>query len=746
MASRSHPGERLSQIVERSGSFQEVLEAAAEAIASEVRAAVCAIYLEDRGRDCLGLRARFGDAPSPSAIMGALKELDGKPLPIALPPERDGATRITVPLVGRGHIFGAVFVQGSDGHPISAHRRRALNAMAKQLVDIVGVARLMAAVQRADSAERPASPTAPPEPPEQGELVLQGTPASPGIAIGAAAFRRGFPPDLILADGPFQGEAIERARVRDAFQKTSNDIARVEAAADSQLGEEHAMIFGAHLLILSDLTLKARIEQDIASGLTAALATDAAMRNLERRLREAPDPYIRQRADDLDDLRSRLLSHLLSADQPDSVAAQVVVASLVSPSLVVEMRAQRARGFVSEAGGPTSHAALLARTFEIPAVTGVSGLLKHLSAGDTLIVDGQSGEVVVRPSQKTRARYDALAQERARRRTSFAKYRDKPAETADGVRVTIQANVALGIDLALALENGAEGIGLYRTEFAFIVRDRFPDRDEQVHLYRKAYDLFEGRPIAFRVLDLSGDKFIAGSGISAEPNAFHGYRSIRVLFDYPHVLRDQVQAFAIAAGHRPLRVLVPMVSSLDELRRVKRLIGEALQDLGATGAQRAPEIGAMIEVPAAVELAAEIAAEVDFLSIGTNDLIQYSLVIDRDDARIASPRDAYHPAILRMIQRVVHAAHAAGKPVAVCGEAASRPDFAVALVALGVDGLSATPQAIPELKQALAAVHVRLLASLMPSVLACSDARAVELSLRQALPGELFALDLPRAA
>jgi phosphoenolpyruvate-protein kinase (PTS system EI component) len=205
-----------------------------------------------------------------------------------------------------------------------------------------------------------------------------------------------------------------------------------------------------------------------------------------------------------------------------------------------------------------------------------------------------------------------------------------------------------------------------------------------------------------------------------------------------------VQAFAIAAGNRPLRVLIPMVSSLDELRRVKRLIVEGLADLGSTCAQRAPQIGAMIEVPAGVELARDIAEEVDFLSIGTNDLIQYTLVIDRDDSRIASPRDAYHPAILRIVQRVVAASHAAGKPVSVCGEIASRPDLAIALIALGVDALSVTPQVIPELKQALACVSLRSVADALPGVLAQSDARGVELSLRQALPPELFAEGPPR--
>jgi phosphotransferase system enzyme I (PtsP) len=738
--------DKLSRVIERSRSFQEVLEAAVEAIGLRVRAGMCAIYLEDRGSDRLGLRARFGDLELPADVTAALEGLGGEPVAEARREEGEGATRITIPLVGRGHVFGAVVAQSRPGKTFSTAQSRSLTVMARRMVDIVGVGRLMEAVQRAESDRRPAPP--PPlgetEPPERGEIVIQGTVASPGIAIGVAAFRRGFPPDLVRADGPFRGDSIERARVRDTFQKTRNDVARIEAEAQGELGEEHALIFSAHQMLLKDPMLNARIDQDIALGVPAGIAVDAALRHLEARIREVPDRYIQQRADDLDDLRCRLLSHLMGAEQADSVAAHIVVGSRISPSLVMEMRAQRARGFASEAGGATSHAALLAQAFEVPAVTGAIGLVKHLCSGDTVIVDGLSGAVIVRPSRETLARYHAIAQERERRRTGFAKYRDKPAETADGVRVSIQANVALATDIALALDNGAEGVGLYRTEFAFIVRDRFPERDEQVHLYRKVYDLFGDRPITFRLLDLSADKFISTSEANASSCAFHGYRSIRVLFDYPHVLREQVQAFAIAAGDRPLRVLVPMVSSLDELRRVKQLIAEALADLGATRAQRCPQIGAMIEVPAAVELAPELAAEVDFFSIGTNDLIQYTLVIDRDDSRIASPRDAYHPAILRMVRRVVTAAHAAGKPVTVCGEIASRPDLAAALVALDIDALSVTPQAIPELKQALACVSMRSVVDSMPGVLAQSDARGVELALRRALPQELFALDTPR--
>jgi phosphoenolpyruvate-protein kinase (PTS system EI component) len=264
------------------------------------------------------------------------------------------------------------------------------------------------------------------------------------------------------------------------------------------------------------------------------------------------------------------------------------------------------------------------------------------------------------------------------------------------------------------------------------VRDAFPTLGEQTRIYRKAYDLFPGGPIHFRILDLGGDKFVAGGSIAMERSAFHGYRSMRVLFDHPDVLRDQVQALALAAGNRPLRILIPMVTSIEELRRARDLIDEAVAGLDGSRAQRAPRIGAMIEVPAAVELAEDIANEVDFLSIGTNDLMQYALVVDREDSRMAQLADPYHPAILRMIDRVTRAARAAGKDVAVCGEIAARPDMALALMALGVDTLSVVPTAIPELKQALAGARLEPMRRAMAATLALSDARSVAASLREA--------------
>jgi phosphotransferase system enzyme I (PtsP) len=553
--------------------------------------------------------------------------------------------------------------------------------------------------------------------------------------MGTAVFRRAFPRELARRDVAFRGKEPERQRVRDGFEKTRNDIVKLQAMATGDLGEDQALIFSSHLMLLADPVLLARIDDEVERGKTAAGAIEAAIDEFEGRLRGVRDPYIQERVEDLEDVCSRILGYVMASSSPSPLLAHVVFSPRVAPSLVMEIKARGAAGIVAEGGGTTSHGAMLARSLGVPAVTGIPHAMRSVLPGDEVIVDGTSGRVIIRPTEESFAKYKQQAEDVERGRSEFLRYRERAPETADGVRVHLHANVALGVDITLAKENGADGIGLYRTEFPFIVREGFPTRDEQVEIYRKAYDAFPNGPIAFRLLDMAGDKFVPTAGVGPSANAFHGYRSIRVLYDYPGLVRDQVQAFAIAAGDRPLRILIPMVSSLDDVARVKLMIEHAIRDLGGQKAQQHPELGVMIEVPAAVELAAELAAQVDFVSIGTNDLIQYTLVIDREDSRMSSPRDAYHPAILRMLRRTVSEVHSAGKMVSVCGEMAARPDLAAFLVAIGVDALSVSPRIIPELKLALAGVYVKPLALAAARIAACRTATASELLLRECLAG-----------
>jgi phosphotransferase system enzyme I (PtsP) len=728
----------LLHVVEQAHSLARILEGAARVVTERLRVDGCFVFLLDRqgrlvrsdadGSDPSG-RGPPADAEAATVAAQAFAERR------AAAARGRTASLLASPMLLRDSAVGAVVLQSTARRDYSAAEIGTLATICAQLVGIVENARIIDALDRGDRPLPPATQRPPTVEPHDGERILQGLGASPGVAIGPAVFRGAYRLDLSGRALPAGGAEAERALVRTAMEKTRNDVARIQVAAAREIDEEHALIFASHLLLLNDPTLLEHIHREIAGGASAPLAIDAAFEAFEGRLRLVPDAYIRERIDDVDDLRSRLLDHVLGGGARTRLGAGIVLTSRIPPSLVVELKAEGARALVTETGGATSHGVLLARAMGIPVVTGIADMLPAVLPGDRLIVDGTSGVVVVRPAGDTLARYEEERRRVERTRTEHARYRDVLARTSDGVRVTLHANVGVASDLPIARDNGAEGIGLYRTEFPFIVRDAFPTRAEQVRIYGKAYEAFPAGPIHFRLLDLGGDKFVAGGHVATARSAFHGYRSIRVLFDHPDVLRDQVQAFALAAGDRPLRILIPMVTSIEDLRRARALVGQALADLEDPGARRAPEIGAMIEVPAAVELAADLAREADFLSIGTNDLMQYTLVVDREDPRMAPLSDPYHPAILRMIARVAAAARSAGKPVGVCGEIAVRTDVALALMALGVDSLSVVPSAIPGLKQALAGARLEPMRRAMQGVLALSDAGSVAGALREALLG-----------
>ncbi|WP_394823202.1 phosphoenolpyruvate--protein phosphotransferase [Pendulispora albinea] len=723
----------LRRIVEQSHSSLSILEAAVRVVAERMHAGGCSAFLLDEGRRLVPGAAHGPDGSGGSAAESiaarGIAERGGAMV------RGEATSLLAAPMLVRDDVAGALVVQSSGPRVFSAGDGEALTAIGAQLAGIIEDARIIDALDRGEPPLHRGATRAlavPAAVPAKGEWPLHGVGASPGIAIGAAVFR-GAPRVDLAARAPSAGEPeAQRARVRTAVDKVRNDLLRIQIAAEREIDEEHALIFASHLLLLNDSKLLERIDEEIASGLSAPRAIATALDEFESWLRLVPDAYIQEKVDDIDDLRNRLLDHLFEGASRRSTSASILVTSRVLPSLVVEMKSQGARALVTETGSETSHGVLLARAMGIPVVTGMTDMLSLVQPNDRLIVDGSSGLVIVRPCDETVARYEEERHRLERGRTEYAKFRDVLAQTSDGVRVKLHANAGLASDLTVARENGAEGIGLYRSEYPFIVRNAFPTRGEQVHIYSKAYELFPDGPIQFRILDLAGDKFVGSRPLGAGRSAFHGYRSIRVLFDHPDLLRDQVQALAIAAGGRPLRILIPMVTSIEELRRVKTMIRQALDALDEPIAQRAPQIGAMIEVPAAVELAADIAKEVDFLSIGTNDLMQYTLLLDREDPRMAQMSDPYHPAILRMIARVVTAAHGAGRSVGVCGEIASRTDVALVLIALGVDSLSVAPTAIPELKQALARARVHSMRRAVPEILALSDARSIAVALRAA--------------
>jgi len=725
----------LLRIVEEAHSLSSLLDGAVRVVARNLSVDCCSAFLvDDRGRVVQTSTFRL-----PGRIEGQKAEAEAEAVAARAVAERrsvvvqaETSSLAGAPMILRGGLVGALVLQNVVRRDFSPDDVATLASSCAQLVTIVEDARIIEAIDRGELPAPRLAARPPGEEPKDKERVLFGVAASPGVGIGTALFRGTRRLDASELAGPVGDPAAERARLREAITKAHGDVLQIQAEAAREIDEEHALIFASHLLLLNDPMLLGRIDEEIGRGVGAPAAIVTVFDEFESRLRLVPDAYIEEKIDDVDDLRGRLLGHLRDDDHHARVGARVVISQRIGPSLVVELKTEGAQALVTAAGGGTSHGVLLARAMGIPAVTGIAGMVGAIRPDDRVIVDGTEGLVVVRPTDETVTRYEAERRRVRRARAESAKYRDVLARTADGVRVSIYANVAVASDLTAARANGAEGIGLYRTEFPFIVRETFPTRAEQARIYAKAYEVFPDGPIHFRILDLAGDKFVPGSPVAAARSAFHGYRSIRVLFDHPHVLRDQVQALALAAKGRPLHILIPMVSSLEELRRVKAMIDEALASLEAPHSRRAPAIGALIEVPAAVELAEDIAREVDFLSIGTNDLMQYTLVVDREDSRMARMSDPYHPAILRMIARVAKAARAAGKPLGVCGEIAVRPDVALAMVALGVTSLSVVPTAIAELKHALAGARLEPVRAAIGAIVASSDATALEAALRAA--------------
>jgi phosphoenolpyruvate-protein phosphotransferase/dihydroxyacetone kinase phosphotransfer subunit len=579
-------------------------------------------------------------------------------------------------------------------------------------------------IDEAGSPRKPLAQAAPDEGAERG--LLRGYAASPGLAVGPA--RRVHAPVLAVPEGEAGDAGAEIERLDLALAATTVEIERQRDAVAARAGEQEAEIFSAHLLFLRDDALLAPARRAIhADRATAAQAWHEAIETTSAAWDAIEDPYLRARADDLRSVGAQVLARILGVEAPPAHldAPGILIASDLTPADTAGLDPQIVYGIATAHGGPTSHAAILARSLGIPAVVGIGEALNGIEEGSGLALDGYQGVVYAPPSAEIagsfRARRAADIGEAAAAR---ARSHD-PATTTDGTTIEVSANVGQPEEVGPAVEAGADGVGLFRTEFLFMDRDEMPGEDEQEDAYRRAAQALDGRPLLLRTLDAGADKPIAYLGQPTEANPFLGVRGLRLGLQRPDLLSAQLRAVLRVAADFPVRVMFPMVATVQELGAGLELLEQARSALGHSTAGTRLETGVMVEVPAAAITASALASYVDFFSIGTNDLTQYVLAADRGNEHVASLSDALHPAVLHLIATTVTAARERGRWVGVCGELAADPIATGLLLGLGVRELSMSPPGIARVKQAVRASDLTEVEKLSVQALACGDAAQV---------------------
>ncbi len=573
------------------------------------------------------------------------------------------------------------------------------------------------------------------------DVKLQGLAASPGVAVGRVLRldERGRH-QFYYYTVPASQVGREVSRLRGAFAEARAQLEEIKSRVARELGYEHSYILDAHLMMLEDRGLPVEVEEEIR---TRKINAEWAVRDVTDRVinayKQVSDVYLRERASDIEDVAGRLLT-ILSGRTEFAVSTLdkdvVLVAKDIWPSTVAEFNFNHVLGFATDAGGMTSHAAIIARALRVPAVVGLHDVTRQVRSGDAIAVDGAAGEVTLRP---TRAVIRSYVEKRDAQRRLRPAAPSEPAETIDGVRITLRANVELSGEIESLALFGAEGIGLYRSEFMFLHRlPELPSEGEQYEVYRRLAEATGEAGANIRIFDLGGDKLTL-DGFEPEQNPALGLRAIRLSLRAEHVFRTQLRAVLRANLHGRLRVVLPLISTITELREAKRIIAEVKSEMAEAGVEHNANlpVGVMIEVPAAALMADLFAREADYLSVGTNDLIQYLLAVDRANENVAHLYQPLHPAVLRTIAHLGRAAQTAEVPLELCGEMASDPVQAVALIGLGIRVLSLAPGSIPLVKNAVRSIEVARLTVLMSQALKLSSASEVE---------ELLAQELPRQA
>ena len=574
-------------------------------------------------------------------------------------------------------------------------------------------------------------------------MILTGIGASPGLAVGPV--HRLEPEDLSVREREVDLCNIE-AEIKlfhAALDSSRRDLTGIRDGIAGELGESAAAIYDAHLLILDDPELRKAVESGIRDQKrNAAWIYRARMGAYLAHFDNVEDEYLRERRSDLLDVERRVLRHLLGTGMrpiEKLEAPVIVIAHDLGPSEVAMLSRDKVLAFVLEVGGRTSHGAIVARGRGIPAVVSVKGALQQVRPGDHAAVDGDGGTVEVNPNDASVIRYQTRMERRRLKGESLNAMLEMPAVTLDGRRIELGANLELPDDVVQAAAAGADGIGLFRTEFFYLNRIDLPSEEEQYQAYRRVCEAMGQRTVLFRTMDLGGDKVASYLGVTHETNPFLGLRGIRLALASPDMFRTQLRAIHRAAVHGKARMMFPMVSSTEELDRALALRDEAVESLRRDGLPHEPEIetGIMIETPSAVWMADALARRSAFFSIGSNDLIQYTLAMDRDNERLSNLYEPLDPAVIRSIDRTVQAAHAAGRWVGVCGEMAGDPHTAALLVGLGVDELSVSTYDLPRVKAAIRSVRYDSVRKIADEALAAASAALVRALVRNRIDAML---------